>query len=120
VEVKLVELRDRATFIPMIAVKLTHRGAAEAYLLRAAGFGDTQIDPLKDPSVQPYVVLVNLVKDEAHWDAFQWSNRRSFTPVHFWLINNWDSFTSGDVLDVEYILKEVAEPKQSQRLTSPY
>ena len=37
--------------------------------------------------------------------------------AHLWLENHWDEAKSGQVIDVEFLLGERAEPKESERLS---
>jgi hypothetical protein len=128
VEVKLIEIRDRATFIPAIAVALTVENAdirneqdiarenAEVYLLRRAGYSRERI---WEGTSQPYILLTRLNGDgsPAHYDAYSWENR-TWNAVRQWLDANWSHVKSGDVVDVEYILGLTDEPKASERLTT--
>ena len=115
-EVKLFEVRDVATMVPMMAVRLQHRGAPEAFLLRRAGYAAEQIDPLASSDVEPYVILVNLVGSEAQYDPYRWrGSARTFGTVHMHIIEHWRELQSGQVLDVQYILKETSAPKESER-----
>lgn len=123
--VKLFEVRDRATFIPVMAVALFHSGAeegseSESYLLRRAGYSAQQIDPLKCAALalEPYIMLVALTDARANYDPYSWGNR-TLAAAHEHIILNWDSLISGAVLDVEFILGEKPTPKVSERLTAP-
>lgn len=66
---KMVEIRDRGTFIPALAVKL-----------------------------EP---------------AYDWTNN-TMRSAHAWLIMNFDSIRSGQVVDVEFILGHTQAPKKSE------
>jgi hypothetical protein len=112
-EIKLFEIRDRATFIPAMAIKLRNRTPEEFYLLRRAGFSAEQIG-WREEDFEPYIVLTRLVGGEANYDAFSWGNRTMQT-AHLHMINYWSQLTSGDVIDVEFILSETTEMKKSER-----
>ena len=43
-QVKLFEVRDSATFIPAIAIKLSARNEAEHFLLFRSGYGNTTLN----------------------------------------------------------------------------
>lgn len=108
-EVKIFELRDRATFIPIAAVKIPahttiDRNDAENYLLWNAGWS---ID---------HIVMFN-VEDPAKYqsDPSDW-NDRTYETAHMYICKHFDELENGQVVDVEFILGEVTEPKQSQRL----
>jgi hypothetical protein len=120
-DVKLLEIRDRATMIPVMAVALIERNMAEQFLLRRAGFAPENIGPAMDPVPERYVVLVMLTDCDAEYDPFSWDRHARTLPVaHQHIIRKWEEITSGDVIDVEYILGVTSEPKVSERLTSPY
>ena len=141
--VKLFEVRDRATFMPMMAVRLLVRHQAyrypglaeitnrrdafnttdvpnqfnvndelEQFLLRRAGYGLNEITDHGD-HLEPYVMFIKLDGAEAHYDPFEWRNRRT-TVAHLFVRDNWSTLTSGQVIDVEHILGETAEPKVSE------
>jgi len=118
-EIKLIELRDRGTFIPVMAIRLTWRDLIERFLLRRAGFGDEQIAP-ESPSQEPYVIMCSLVNGDlgAHYDPYNWKNQRTFGTAHRYLIQYWNVIQSGQVVDVEFILGETTEPKQSELITA--
>lgn len=47
-DIKLLEIRDRGTFMPTMAIRLRSRDEAELFLLRRAGYGEEQITGLSD------------------------------------------------------------------------
>lgn len=110
-DAKTFEIRDRATFIPVIAVKMVGLTEEDIYLLRRAGFGIR--------GSHPFVVLMRFHSDEAHYDPFAWPNRRTLTTAHQYITENFDSLQSGDVIDVQYILGETNDPKASERYFTP-
>ena len=127
-EVKLVEVRDRATFIAAIAVRLLvdpalrddeQRVASEIFLLRRAGYALEQVT--MNNGQEPYVLFGYLdgAGQSLHYDPYGWASR-TMANAHKWLIEHWDDFDSGGVLDVEFILGEVVrKPKVSERLEGP-
>lgn len=133
-EVKLIEIRDRNTFLPALAVSLDittdpehwvtgHEALAreearmerERYLLRRCGYSRERIEP---GTSEPYVVLTPLRADGSpcRYDEYGWGDR-TYQITHQWLLNNWSTVCSGDVVDVEFILGEAQEPKQSEQIT---
>lgn len=114
--IKLVEIRDRATFIPAIAIRLTFRNERERYLLRRAGYASEQIVP--DSAMEPYILLSKLDGVRAEYDPYNWGNRTMAT-AHAHLIQAWDSIASGDVIDVQFILGETQTPKVSEQESHP-
>jgi hypothetical protein len=108
-EIKIFEIRDRATFLPVIAVKIPgwrniKTPDSVKYLVWWAGH------------VRDVVILYNLTnphKMESFYGA--WGDR-TYQTAHKYIFENWDMVISGQVLDIEFILGEVDTPKESQRL----
>jgi hypothetical protein len=101
--IKAVEIRDRHTFIPAIAIRMIAANDAQGYLMRHVGFhGDG-------------VVLMRLNDQEAHSDPYDWrSGSRTMPQAHLWLLEHFDEIEDGSVIDVEYILGESSAPKTSE------
>lgn len=106
-KIKLFEIRDRATFIPAMAILLDGDTTnAEEYLLHRAGYG-------RRPS-RNYVYLINLESGKGNYDPFKW-NGRTMIEAHRHIFANFDNMESGDVVDVEYIIGESTTKKESER-----
>lgn len=106
---KLLEIRDRATFIPVFATLMEPTNNGNAYLLRRAGFG----------------IGTNLVMfgrcdgGKAHYDVYEQNNgARTLMEAHKYIQDHFDELSDGDVIDVEFILGETAEKKISERITT--
>lgn len=109
-DIKLVEIRDSGTFIPAMAVQLCARIDEEAYLLRRAGFAEDE----------GYIMLTRLDTAAGQHDPDEWPvNPRTMRHAHYFIIARWHEIKSGDVIDVQYLLKETERPKASERLTDP-
>lgn len=110
-EVKFVEIRDRATFIPAVVIRLQPRPANrhdETYVLRRAGF-----------MTDPCILLSRLSDGSGNVDPCGWPGlNRTMAVAHQWLYDHFDAFESGGVVDVEFILGQSAQPKLSERLTA--
>ena len=108
-QVKLFEVRDRATFIPVMAININlPNNDDQRYLIRRAGYG---ID-------QNYVVLIKIVTMECEYDPFKWPQAgivRTMPTAHKYIRDNFDTLNDGDVIDVEYILGETSECKISEK-----
>lgn len=104
---KTFELRDRATFVPVLAVKLSPGSVADQYLLRRAGYG-TDDD---------YILMMGLDGgcDKATSDPYDWGSNRTRLICHDFIIKHWDELESGQVLDAEFIAGETDKPKVSER-----
>lgn len=110
-EVKLIEVRDAATFIPALAIRLGSEIEAERYLFGRAGFGTSPIGQ------GTYIILIRLEDSEAHYDPQDWRGlARTMPEAHRELLSHWADYQSGDVLDVQFVLGEKAEKKVSERL----
>ena len=108
---KTFEIRDRGTFIPVLAIRLDPADDRDRWLLARAGYGTT-------PEAQgEYVILYNLVKvHEATYDAFGWqTTARTLPTAHRYIIENFNDLPNGAVVCVEYILGERGEPKKSEQ-----
>lgn len=131
-EAKLFEVRDRATFMPVIAIALTvrefdpmiltekdveeerRRKDAEMFLLRRVGYSRER---LHEDCDSPYILLTRLDGGTpAEYDEYAWGNR-TWHYAHHYINENWTTLKSGDVIDVEYILNESNKPKESERVT---
>lgn len=109
---KSVEIRDRATFIPALAVRLIPDTVQDRYLLARAGYGLT-------PERQgAYVILMRLDggNNQASWDPFHWDTR-TMQAAHAWLLDHFDEIESGGVVDVEFLAGETATRKRSEAET---
>lgn len=103
-EIKLLEIRDRATFLPMFAFSTRSDNPDQHYLLRRAGFA----------SNSDLVMFGYLRGSGAEYDCFHW-NDRTKKVAHQYIEKHWDEIKDGDVIDVEFILGETTEKKISER-----
>jgi hypothetical protein len=108
-EVKIFEVRDRATFIPVAAVKIPGWKNIKIphsvqYLVWWAGH------------VQDVVILYNLTDPHKMATNYRAWQDRTYQTAHKYIFENFDTLESGQVLDIEFILGEVDKPKESQRL----
>ncbi len=99
---KLIEIRDSMTKIVALAIKTFGETPEEERFFRADGFG-------KDT-----VMLMRMERQEAHYDPFAWSNRRTMTTAHRYIQQHFDELPAYGVVDVEYILGETDKPKASE------
>lgn len=111
---KILEIRDGATFIAVLAVDmnpdLTNDGreAIQRYYLRRYGY---------PCDYRPNIMITHLNGGEkANNDPYDWGGR-TYPTAHAYIIENWHGLIDGDVIDVEYILKETHTPKVSERLS---
>jgi hypothetical protein len=98
--IKAIEIRDKGTFVPAIAIKLIPDDEGQRYLLRRAGYGFGRLS----------VVLMNLNDCRAQNDPSDWGGR-TWRVAHEFVERHWDRLTNGDVVDVEFILGETCIPR---------
>jgi len=130
-QTKAFEIRDKGTFIPVLATLMLPGPAAtlrqqsfneyfneyiaEKFLLRRAGYNIT------DPPLS--VLLCRMDADgnarQASGDPYGWGINRTFTPAHLYIVEHWEELKSGAVIDVEFILNETPQPKVSERHSEP-
>ena len=120
--VKVLEIRDTATFIPVLAVDMNpstgeppmsnDKYEARQYLLRRCGYACDGV---------PNVIITRLDgSGPATNDPYDWpDNPRTFRVAHDYIINHWNELKDGDVVDVEFILGETSTKKTSERFDVP-
>jgi hypothetical protein len=105
-EIKLFEVRDRATCMPVMVTKLQDTKEKRFALLRRAGF-----NPFGEPVCYMFTKLVD---GKSQWDAYAWgSGDRTCSTAHQYIEKHFDELEDGQVIDVEFILGETSEPKKS-------
>lgn len=106
-KVKLLEVRDKATFIPMLCIEVgKFDNEEQRYLAARVGFAETNIN----------IIMTRLSGEgKSSADPYFWGDR-TFTVSHDYIINNWNSLKDGDVIDVEFILGETQTKKISERI----
>ena len=96
---KTIELRDRMTFIPAIAILVS---GDDGYLARRAGYE------------RPCVLFGRLDGNgPLRCDAFEW-NDRTYHVAHLYIEEHFSELPDGAVVDVAFILGETTEPKTSE------
>lgn len=107
-EAKMLEIRDAATMIPAMGVRLYSEDPVQEWYLQKAG--------LSLPGSYA-VLLTHLQTGESHMDPHHWkSAARTMAFAHNYIETNWEGLRDGDVIDVQYLLRETSEPKISERL----
>ena len=113
---RTIEIRDSATFIPALAIRLDSSCEQDSYLLARAGFGITSREQGK------YVLLVHLESMRCAIYPMDWGNR-TMENAHRHLLKQAcapsPQFESGEVIDVQFILGETDSPKMSERAICP-
>lgn len=105
---KLLELRDRATFVPVLCVAAFSDEEAERYLLGRVGF--------RSQAGRLVIIMTPLICGrKAEWDPVAWGDRTLQT-CHRYISDNWAKLSSGDVVDARWVIGEKDHPTQSERL----
>jgi len=108
-EVKCLEVRDRATFMPVICIRPTPYNEAQRWLLQCDGYrGDNS---------ENCIILINTQCRGVSYDPYGWpaGSARTIPYAHKYISENWFTLNDGDVVDVEYIYFGSEKPKHSQR-----
>lgn len=107
-QAKLLEIRDRATCISALAVKLNR--------IESSNDGEGFILGREGIISESFIVLYSFSRNEGYIYPTDWgSDTRTMLVVHQELVDNWDKYQTGDVIDVRYILGENEEPAESDR-----
>lgn len=113
-KVKTFEIRDRATFIPALAVKLNAEADSinDYYLLRRAGL---------DSPGSFDIYLAHLQTGKGCIDPYAWPDSgmvRTMPVAHAYIEKHFDELETGAVIDVQFILGETLSEKQSEKFTA--
>lgn len=104
-ETKILEIRDRATYLPVMATKMISDIPKERYHLRRTGYGEDF----------PLITITMLNGCISQYDAYKWSdNSRTLHEAHKYIQEKYDELKTGDVVDVEFILGESKNKKKSE------
>lgn len=106
---KFIEIRDRHTCVPALAIQMDANGdpIAERFLRRC---GYTEC-----PTV---TVLMRLDDQRANSDPYAW-NDRTHKAAHNYIYDHFDRMESGDVVDVRVVLGEATEPAEPEIFQRP-
>lgn len=106
-QVKLLEVRDRNTFIPCIAIGINSDDEAhpqDRFLVRRAGYGNCTT-----------ILFGRLDGGEFSYDCYdQPESPRTMRAAHYFIQELWDELKSGDVVDVEFLAGETKVRKESE------
>ena len=113
-EIKMFEIRDRGTYIPVIAIRPTPTCEDECYMLARAGYGREPQD------MAGYILVARISGGEGRitCDPYEWGGgARTMQVAHDHIQKHYDELETGAVVDVEFIMGETAAPKVSERIT---
>ena len=109
---KLFEIRDSMTFIPVAALRLDSINVIpeELWLLGRGGFRHDSES----------VFVMKLQTGGGEYDPFRWDcSSRTMQVAHLYIEEHFAELNSGDVVDVEFIMGLTKQPKISERLEYP-
>lgn len=102
---KLLEIRDIGTFIVVLCVDMNPDTELQRKALRRYGY------PCDG---RPNILITHASGGfKADNDPYSWGGR-TYPTAHNYIIENWNSLEEGDVIDVEFILKETETVKTSE------
>ena len=102
--IKVLEIRDRMTCIPAIAIKMVPINEVQGKFLWRCGY----------PQEERFsIVLMRLDDQRASSDAYWWDDRTHQT-AHLYIEAHFDDLKEGDVVDVSFILGEADKPAKAE------
>jgi hypothetical protein len=107
-EIKVLEIRDSMTFLPVICIRPVPDNEGQRYLLRRDGY--------RGGEEEHCIVMIDAQCRGVAYDPYDWSHDTRTKPyAHKYIEEHWHELKDGDVVDVEFILGETASPKVSER-----
>ena len=95
--IKFFEVRDRATCVPVLAIRTEADGPVEAAFLGREGHP------------RDGVIMVRLADGRGCVDPYDWGDR-THAVAHAYIIDAFEHLLDGQVVDVRVILGEAATP----------
>jgi hypothetical protein len=102
-----LEVRDRGTRIPVLAIRMEPSGAnpdeeaVNKQFLDYCGYTG---------GIPTAVLLCKIYEGESKNDPYGWSDSRTMREAHKHIMDHWDKLIPGQVVDVRVILKEQNTP----------
>lgn len=103
IESKIFEIRDKGTYIPILAVLMESNDPAENYHLKR--FSWSHIYVFKIANGEPVF-------------KWEWEGRR-ISVIYPHITKHWYELQSGSVIDIQVLLGETTEPATSEMITCP-
>lgn len=111
-EIKVLEIRNSNTFLPVICIKPVPDNEAQRCLLRRDGYSCQPDDPI--------IIMIDAQCRGVAYDPYDWPHDpRTKQNAHLYIEQHWRELKDGDVIDVEFILGETASQKVSERFGYP-
>lgn len=101
---KMFEIRDECTCITAIAIKTEPENLNEHAHFRRGGWGSDSV-----------ILIKSNGETRAEYDPFAWrkDGTRTMFQAHLYIQEHFDELENFSVIDVQYILGETENPKQS-------
>jgi len=110
-KIKFIEIRDKGTCVPAIAIEMIADERVDERFLRRCGY------PQRDYG-GPSIVLMRLSDQKATSDPYEWpaltADRRTMPTAHDHIITHFPSLKNGQVVDVRVILGEASVPAEGE------
>ena len=104
---KVLEVRDSATHIPVLAIRMLAKNGIQNYYVH---------DRMGYPRDGSGIAMILLNDCDGNCDPYSWGDRTRAT-AHHYIYDHFEELNDGDVVDVEFILGEKPSKKVSERLT---
>lgn len=102
--IKFIEIRDTATCVPSIAIKMQAvNKVQERFLYQRCGY----------PPDGSGVVLMELNNQRASSDPYYWGGR-TYPAAHLYILEHFDELNDGDVVDARVFLEEESVPAEPE------
>lgn len=101
---KLFEVRDKSTFMPVMATKTEGTTIKELYLFHRAGYSQ----------YASLIIVTRLEEPQSTYSPYDWRGSRTMQEAHKYIQDHFDKLVSGAVIDIEFILGETDTPKISE------
>lgn len=103
---KFFEVRDKATTASVMCIQMDLMK-----VLYTQGERSVRIASRAGYAFNPTCILFHpMAHDKIKYDPCEWGDR-TYQVAHDYIIKNWETLESGDIVDVEYILGERDKPK---------
>lgn len=103
---KILEIRDRMTYIAVTATLMQATKDVHRYYLRRAGYSFDSTA----------IILTRIDTGDSRNDPYEWTGSRTMQTAHQYIEEHFHELNDGDVIDVEFILGESSIQKVSERL----
>lgn len=110
-EVKMFELRDHGTFIPLLCIRPGNRSLEHPFIAKMiwrCGWRDSD------------AVIVMSFGDATRCQSYPYAwGDRTFHTAHLHIQENWSKLSTGDLIDVRVLLGETDKPCESEAGIGP-